>query len=248
MIEKIIHYCWFGNGKLPSIVIKCIETWKFYLPDYKIILWDENNFDVNQITYTKQAYNLKKYAFVSDYARFNILYNYGGIYLDTDVELLRPLDLFLNNKMFTGFENKERVAPGLILGAEKGSSLMKEMMNIYHDKAYILADDSIDKDNVVSIFTKILLDKGLKLNGCLQSVEDLKIYPVDYFSPKSYFSGKTTITENTISIHHYAGTWVPKYVKVERKFWQFLGMNDYQIFKRLIYKVHKINKTPFKIK
>jgi hypothetical protein len=229
MIPKIIHYCWFGKGSLPMLAFNCIESWKYYLPDYKIMLWDENNFDVECIPYVSQAYKLKKFAFVSDYARFHILSQFGGIYMDTDVEVIKSLDEFLHHKLFTGFENNERVAPGLILGAEKGNQLIGELMDSYNDKEFVLSDGRLNMETVVTYTTNILIKKGLRLDGTLQEVANATIYPVEYFSPKSYFTGKTFITENTYSIHHYAGSWVPWYNRTELAFWQWLGMHNYQI-------------------
>ena len=166
--------------------------------------------------------------------------------MDVDVEVLKPLDIFLNNKMFTGFENAERVNPGLILGAEKGSILMKEMMDGYNQKEYIHSDGTLNSETVVTYMTNILIRKGLKLNGSLQCIADLMIYPVESFSPKSYFTGKTIFTENTYTIHHYAGSWIPWYVKTESKLWKRLGMEDQQLLARTDKKFLKIKRYFYK--
>lgn len=247
MIPKIIHYCWFGKSPLPPLVKKCIKSWTQYNPDYKIICWNEHNFNVSIIPYTAQAYKLKKYAFVSDFVRFYLLFYHGGIYLDTDVEVLRSLDIFLNHKMFTGFETKDRVAPGLILGSEKGCSLIKSIMDEYIQKQFLTEKGVIKYENVVTITTKKLLSKGLKLNGNFQLIDEMAIFPVDYFSPKSYFTWETKLTKNTYTIHHYAGSWLPKYTKVEHIFWSKLKMKDRQIIARILHKISYLKNFLFLI-
>lgn len=207
MIPKVIHYCWFGGNPLPGMAVKCIASWKKYLPDYEIVEWNERNFDVHSIPYTSEAYANKKYAFVSDYARFYVLYHNGGIYMDVDVEVIQPLELFLEHKMFGGFETNDGVNPGLILGAEKGTSLFKEVLDEYLKKEFVYVPKKMD--TVVSIFTSILSEKGLILNGDLQKIEDMTVYPTKYFSPINFFTGERNITSNTYSIHHYAATWAP---------------------------------------
>lgn len=230
MISKTIHYCWFGRNPLPPLGLKCLESWKKYLPDYQIIEWNEDNFDVNSIPYTKEAAEKGKWAFVSDYARFYILYHYGGIYVDTDVEILKPLDTFLNHNMFTGFETIDRVAPGLILGAVEKSALIKELMDSYTNRRFINSDGSINDETVVSYTTNLLVNKGLKLNGEFQTIVGLAIYPTRYFSPKSLVDGKLVITEDTHSIHHYAGSWMSYKARLKRYIYLVIASNNY-IFK-----------------
>src|SRR6187402_3325286 len=161
MIPKTIHYCWFGKGKMPKLVNKCIESWKKHLPDYEIKEWNEDNFDVNIIPFTTEAYKSKKYAFVSDYARFKILYDEGGIYLDTDVEVFRNFDNFLDNETFTGFETIERVNPGIIMGAQKCNTFMKEMFESYNNCHFIKKDGSFNTETVAQKITSILIKSGL---------------------------------------------------------------------------------------
>ncbi|SDL77178.1 glycosyltransferase family 32 protein [Chryseobacterium taihuense] len=208
MIPKVLHYCWFGKNPLPELVEKCLATWQIILPDYEIRRWDESNFDVFQNDYIKEAYEAKKYAFVSDFARFQILYDEGGIYLDTDVEVLKSLDVFLEHKLFTGFENERSVAPGLILGSVPQSELMAVFRDYYLNKKFKLPDGTLNTESIVTIMTKILVEKGLKLDGSYQVIENFVIYPPEYFSPKGYNTGKMLITENTYTIHHYAGSWL----------------------------------------
>lgn len=237
MIPKIIHYCWFGRGAMPKLAHKCIKSWKKHLPDYEIKEWNEDNFDVNIIPYTEEAYKSKKYAFVSDYARFKILYEEGGIYVDTDVEVLKNLDKFLNNETFTGFECNERVAPGLILGSERESVFMKKMFESYNKSHFIKNDGTLNTETVVQRITEILVKSGLKLNGEYQKISGLSVYPTDYFSPKSYATGKIHLSSNTYSIHHFAASWKPKYQKAEKYFWTLFNLPDYQLIARIKNKI-----------
>lgn len=240
MIPKILHYCWFGHNPFPPIIEKCLATWQEILPDYEIKRWDESNFDVYQNTYIKEAYDNKKYAFVSDFARFDILYKEGGIYLDTDVEVLKPFDIFLENKMFTGFENEKSVAPGLILGAVPEMDLIKTLRDHYKDKSFLYPNGMFNTESVVAIMTKLLQKKGLVLNGKYQNIEEMIIYPVEYFSPKGYDTGKLLITDNTYTIHHYAGSWLSTKDLIKIKLHQilnkFLGPKLFQKFRSLLVK------------
>lgn len=240
MIPKIIHYCWFGRNALPPIAVKCIESWKKILPDYIIKEWNEDNFDINVIPYTKEAYQAKKYAFVSDYARFKIIYEEGGIYLDIDVEVLKSLDNLLINNAFTGFEDDTKVAPGLILAAKKENALIKEILDKYKEKKFILPNGSFNYETVVIHMTNILIEKGLVLNGTQQTISELTIYPTDYFSPKSLGTGKLNITPNTYTIHHYAATWVPMYMQLEKKFWNFFNLKNKSLLAKCMAKLKKI--------
>ncbi|MFG5857003.1 MAG: glycosyltransferase family 32 protein [Dysgonomonas mossii] len=240
MIPKTIHYCWFGRKPLPALAIKCIESWKKYLPDYAIKEWNEDNFNVDIIPYTQEAYNVKKYAYVSDYARFKVLHDEGGIYLDVDVEVLKSLDSLLTNKAFAGFETDTMVAPGLILGAEKEDKLIKDILNRYNNKSFILSDGSFNYETVVVHMTNILVEKGLLLNGKLQTISGLTIYPSDYFSPKSFETDKINITKNTYTIHHYAASWVPRYMQLEKKIWNLLNLKNRYFLARFVAKIKKI--------
>jgi len=202
MIPKIIHYCWFGNNPKPKIISKCIESWEKYCPDWKIIEWNEKNYDVNKAPYIKSAYEQKKWAFVSDYARFDILNTYGGVYLDTDVELLKPIpDSMLELEGFMGFESAERVAPGLIYASIAGQSVLSSIICDYNGRSF-----STDK-TVVDIVTDILTAKGLVGNNTQQNVDGVEIYPTDYFCCFNFETQLFTITERTISIHHYCASW-----------------------------------------
>lgn len=224
MIPKTIHYCWFGGNPLPKLAIKCINSWKKYCPDFRIVEWNETNFDVNCCQYVKEAYCAKKWAFVSDYARFKILYEHGGIYLDTDVELLKPLKSLAERGAFMGFENDsiKTVNPGLCLAAPAGLGIFEEIINGYHTRQFIYPDKTISLTTVVDYTTDILKKHGLCNVSGIQSVAGVYIYPSEYFNPMNMDTGKLTITENTVSIHHFAASWVDSYSKFRGKVYRFI--------------------------
>ncbi len=226
MIPKIIHYCWFGRNPLPELAQKCIASWKKYLPDYEIKEWNEDNFDVNIIPYTAEAYAQKKYAFVSDYARFWILHKYGGIYFDTDVEVIRPIDDIIARGNFMGFEtdpnpakgnaSEGSVAPGLGLGVTPGLDLMKKMLDYYDGKHFVCEANVRNQITVVHICTEVLMESGLQNVAGIQKVEDeCYVYPSEYFCPVNVTTGRIHVEKNTRTIHHYAGTWVDKKFSVK---------------------------------
>lgn len=208
IIPKKIHYCWFGGNPLPELAQKCIASWEKYCPDYEIVEWNESNFDINCCDYVREAYEAKKWAFVSDYARFKILYEQGGIYFDTDVEVIRSFDDILQNGNFMGCENEvSAVNPGLGLAVAPGLGLIKELLDDYHKSSFINADGSLNLTTIVERTTKFLQLYGLENKNEIQTVAGITIYPVDYFCPQDYVSGKLTITGNTRSIHHYSASW-----------------------------------------
>ena len=214
MIPKIIHYCWFGRNPLPKSAQKCIASWRKYLPDYEIKEWNEDNFDVNIIPYTKEAYEAKKYAFVSDYARFWVLYKYGGLYFDTDVEVIKPLDDIIARGAFMGLEKgayrdgKPLVAPGLGLGVEANHPFYKSMLSIYNEMAFLNADGSQKEGTVVTITSDVLYEEGMLPSEEIQQVFGIWIYPADYFCPLDSTTGILSVSENTVSIHHYDASWL----------------------------------------
>ena len=222
MIPKIIHYCWFGRGPLPELAQKCIASWKKYLPDYEIKEWNEDNFDVNIIPYTAEAYKAKKYAFVSDYARFWILYKYGGIYFDTDVEVIRPIDDIVERGNFMGFETDPKpqlkedaseasVNPGLGMGVAPGLGIIKKMLDYYEGRHFEFIPGGIGQLTIVHIATEVLRKAGLKQQQGIQQVDDMWIYPAEYFCPINLKTGRIHVRPNTRTIHHYAGTWQDKH-------------------------------------
>lgn len=235
MIPKKIHYCWFGRGPLPVLAVKCIESWKKYFPNYEVIEWNEENFDVNIIPYTKEAYNAKKYAFVSDYARFWILYNHGGVYFDVDVEVIKPMFHIIERGPFMGFENNGRgldstsldsllgVAAGLGLAAEANMKLYKDILDYYSSEHFLNNDGTLNLRTIVSRVTEVLMLKGLIQKNIEQEVDGVIIYPHDYFCPIRITDGKKTITKNTVSIHHYAASWTTPSHRFFRKLILFIG-------------------------
>jgi hypothetical protein len=234
MIPKIIHYCWFGGNPLPELAIKCIASWKKYFPDYEIKEWNETNYDVHKIPYISEAYNAKKYAFVSDYARFDILYKYGGIYFDTDVEVIKPFDDILKNGGFMGFEFVRKLYgvgiacnSGLGIGCNSGLEIVYKILEYYSNLRFINIDGSYNLHTVVEYVTDIFKKNGLKYENIIQRFNGITIYPTEYFAPKSYITKELTITENTYSIHNYDASWIPenekKYHAVRGKLCRILG-------------------------
>ncbi|KKI91439.1 glycosyl transferase [Bacillus sp. SA1-12] len=214
-IPKIIHYCWFGGKEKPNIVQKSIVSWKRYLPDYEIIEWNEQNFDISFNTYVNEAYKSGKFAFVSDYVRVYALYNFGGIYLDTDVEVFKSFDDLLHHESFWGFEQENYIATSTI-GAKKGNELIKSFLETYHEKNFINEDGSFNELTNVAIVSKLLKNIGVKMNGQFQEVKGLgSFYPQTYFSPFDYINCRKFITENTYAMHHFYKSWLPPKAKLK---------------------------------
>lgn len=221
MIPKVIHYCWFGKGKYGDKIEKCILSWKKYCPDYKIICWNEDNYDIHKNKFVEQAYEKKKWAFVSDYARVDIVYHYGGIYLDTDVELIKSLDEILDCEMYAGMESKDFLALGLGFGAVKGHPYLKEIMEYYETREFVHGNGKMDLKACPVIQTEILMRYGLKKEDKYQKLEKCIVYPSEVFSPKSFQTGETRITSKSISIHHYDMTWLDeKQKKSKEREWE----------------------------
>ncbi len=222
MIPKIIHYCWFGDDPFPEDAIKCINSWKKFCPDYEIIRWDESNYDVAKNVYMKEAYEAKKWGFVPDYARLDIVYNYGGIYMDTDVELLKPLDDLLDCNAYMGIERPGIVALGLGFGAEKGNPLILELLEEYKDKRFII-NGKVDLTPAPK-YQKPLFDKyGISENKMYEIKDGCFVYPLEYFCPFDLETGRLHITENTYSIHRYAASWANKGSVIRGKIYRFLN-------------------------
>lgn len=213
MIPKKIHYFWFGGKEKPAKVKKCIESWYKFCPDFEIKEWNEDNFDIHCMPFVEQAYEAKKYAFVSDVTRLIKVYEEGGIYFDTDVELIKPIDELLNNKAYFGFENDENIASGLGFGSESGTEILKLHIEQYENEQFIMPDGSYNQKTCPKYLTELLVEKGLKLNGQEQQVEEVHIYPAEYFNPYDSITGKLTKTKNTYSIHWYDASWSDKSAK-----------------------------------
>ncbi len=209
LIPKTIHYCWFGGDPLPEFAKDCIATWKKHCPDYEIIEWNESNFDIGCCNYVREAYEAKKWAFVSDVARLYALVTHGGIYLDTDVELIKPLDDILTYEAVSGFETKDRIAAA-VMACVKGHPLFVEFLNEYRNSHFVNEDSSYDLTPNVCRITNTCVKYGLKLDNSLQTIKGFTLFPSDYFYPKNFETKALTVTDNTYSIHHYDGSWLPE--------------------------------------
>lgn len=248
-IPKVIYYCWFGGNPLPPLAEKCIASWKKFLPDYEIKRWDESNFDVNIIPYTAQAYEEKKYAFVSDYARFWILYHYGGVYFDTDVEVIKPIDDIIEDGPFMGCENqsmtgeasqKLNVNPGLGLATIPKTPIFKELLDIYINLQFRKADGSLDTTTIVTYTSNFLSNKGLQNIPLTQTISGIKIYPKDFFCPMEYATGILDMTLNTRTIHHYSASWHGNREKIYLLVKRVLGKSFAQHCSKLEKKIKRI--------
>ena len=204
MIPKKIHYCWFGRGEKPKLAQKCIASWRKYMPDYEIIEWNEDNFDVNRNAYTQICYEQKKYAFLTDYLRLVIVEEQGGIYFDTDVEALRSFDDLLEYSAFFGFENNQFVNTGEGFGAEAHNPVVQQMLMEYEP----LLDGTHGVIGCPQLNTDALLKFDLQLNGEKQALTDAVVFPEEFFNPRNSVTGELKKTANTYSIHWYSMSWV----------------------------------------
>ena len=234
MIPKKINYCWFGKGKMPELALKCIESWRVNLPDYELKEWNENSFDINSNFYVKEAYESRKFAFVTDYVRLYALYTEGGIYMDTDVEVLKNIDSFLDLPAFSGFEDNVHIPTG-IMAAEKGSIWAKWQLEYYSDRHFLLPDGTLDLTTNVDIIGGLMEEKGFILKNGLYNFQNIiTIFPKDYFCPKSHTTGKIELTENTYTIHHFAGSWKSSSDRLKRRIVHLIGVKTVHRLKLLI--------------
>lgn len=215
-IPRIIHYCWFGKNTIPSHLQKCIDSWKKFCPDYEIIRWDESNYDVSKNKYMQQAYENKKYGFVPDYARLDIIHQYGGIYLDTDVELIRSLDDLLSYEFYCGFEDDYYIALGLGFGAVKGHPLVRQMIDTYENLDFV-KEGEYNLTGSPVYQTRVMQAQGFKLDGEYQEKGGIGILPFDAFAPGGMLLLPNEITENTFSIHHYDASWLDNSNKIKKR-------------------------------
>lgn len=254
MIPKIIHYCWFGGAELPNLAQKCIASWRKYCPDYEIREWNERNYDISsKPLYVRQAYEKKKWAFVSDYARFDILYQYGGLYFDTDVEMIRPIESILERGAFLGCEkpmsdNNIMVNPGLGMAAEAGMRFYREVLDSYNDEQFEYITVGNKTKTIVDRTTEILEKHGLCYSPNVQKVDNIMIYPPEYFCPFDFRLRRMNKTKNTYTIHWYDASWFSEQQKkdyselVKRKrigafkerVKSLIGENLYEKIKRMI--------------
>lgn len=227
MIPKKIHYCWFGGNPLPDSAKKCIASWKKCMPDYEIIEWNESNYDVRKIPYIAQAYDAKKFAFVSDFARVDILNENGGIYFDTDVEVIKDITPIIEEGAFVGLESKGAIATGLGMASNEGDEILKEIIESYKSESFIVTDGSLNLKTVVTRVTEIFIKHGFDINSTnKQSILGYNIFPMEYFSPKDVNTGIITLTDKTYTIHHYDASWLEDWQKT-------VQINKYKIFHTL---------------
>ena len=239
MIPKVIHYCWFGRNPLPKSALKCMDSWRKFFPDYEIKEWNEDNFDVNQIPYIHEAYAAKKYAFVSDYARFWILYMHGGLYFDTDVEVIRPLDDLLKKGGFMGVQHAHYLNPGLGIASVAKHPIYKALLDYYAHLHFLKEDGTYDETTIVIHTTQVMETFGYQQNGgIIQEVNGIYTYPSDYFNPLDDLTGIMRKTRNTRSIHWYSKTWCTNYGPVRtfvtRLLHRVFGVNSLSWLKRMV--------------
>lgn len=238
-IPKQIHYCWFGRGRKPDLALRCIESWRRYCPAYSITEWNEDNFDIDRFPYAKEACAAGKYAFITDVVRLYALYHEGSIYMDTDVEVIKPLDVFLTDHAFSGFESDTLIQTG-IMGAEHGNPWIWDLLQPYTIRHFRREGGSLDcTPNTQTITRASLARYGLKLNGEKQELKGgVVIYPKDYFCPKDYGTGKMVLTDNTYAIHYFGASWQTpgqrEKVRIIRVLRACLGEASYQRLKRAL--------------
>lgn len=232
MIPKRIHYCWFGEHPLGKLEQRCVESWMRICPDYEIVLWNEKNSPLEDNEYVQQAFHMRKWAFVSDYVRLKVISEYGGIYLDTDVEVLKPLDEFLDQSGFLGFESLKNVAT-CVIGSVKHHPFLNWLVQEYDKRTFCSTDGRWDDTTNTRWLTAILCDMGLQRNGMLQFLSDIAIYPPDIFCPRNLQTGKLCLTERSAAIHHFAGSWMTPRQRFHTKAAQYLGVENTRRLKRL---------------
>lgn len=236
-MEKVIHYCWFGKNPLPAMAKKCIKSWKKYLPDYEIVELNEDNFDINICPFVKQAYDKKMWAFVSDYARLYALYEHGGIYFDTDMEVTKNIDFLTKKELFIGYEANKMIAAGVIGVKEKHNKYIKELLDFYNSKTEF-AEELIFDYAIPKIITNAFKKYPMETIDNIDIVnKEIYIYPEEYFYPINYDYSKRNYTENTCMVHYYNATWVPRgeklSVTVYRMFGKVLGKRILSIYYKL---------------
>lgn len=232
MIPKTIHYCWFGRGKKPKLAEKCIASWKKYCPEFEIVEWNEDNYDVYSTPYTRYCYENKKWAFLSDYVRLDVLYQYGGVYFDTDVEVINSIDPLLDTDAVFALESTDMVNTGLGFAAAKNNRYIRTMMDQYsYDK-----EESVKVSMCPALNTKALLSLGARLDGELYRTDDLKILPVEYMNPYDDPTGRLSVTDHTISIHWYSKSAQSKKAilrsKLTRPFHRLFGVDCFKWLKK----------------
>lgn len=214
LIPKKIHYCWFGRGEKPKLVKKCIDSWKKHLSGYEFIEWNEDSFDIESNRFVKEAYEHRNFAFVSDYVRAKALYVHGGIYLDTDVEVLKSFDSFLIHDFFAGFEEKDFVGT-CVMGSKAAHPLLETYIRHYDEASYVNDDGTFYTDTNVLLLTRLFEQKGFVRDGEFQEKDGIAVYPRTWFSPYDYINSISYITDDSHAIHHFARLWLPRSVRIK---------------------------------
>lgn len=242
MIPKIIHYCWLSNDPIPADLVACMESWKKYLPDYEFMLWNFDRFPKHKSKWVSDAYDRKKYAFAADYIRIYALYHYGGFYLDMDVEVIKSFNPFLGLHTMIGYENsKTRGLEVAAFGVVKHSPWIKTCLDYYDTRSFVNDDGSLNVQPLPGVIKRCLERNDFKLinvNNIPKAIscseDEIPVFHYDYFSPKNHDTGRILATANTVTIHHFAGSWLPWYFRAEQKFWEFLGLRDMRLILRFI--------------
>ncbi len=242
MIPKIIHYCWLSSDPIPADLLSCMESWKKFLPDYEFMLWNFERFPKDKSKWVRDAFDNKKYAFAADYIRIYALYHYGGFYLDMDVEVVKPFEPFLQLRTMIGYENgKTKGLEVAAFGVEKHSTWIKACLDYYDTREFINEDGSFNVQPLPGVVKRCVERNGFMFRD-VSNIEEaidvalpqIPVFPYEYFSPKNHVNGKIYKSSNTYSIHHFAGSWLPWYFRVEQKFWEKLGLRDMRIILRCI--------------
>lgn len=241
MIPKKIHFCWFSGDKYPALIEHCIKSWEKHLPDYEIKLWNFDSFPKDKSDWVREAVENKKYAFAADYIRAYALYTEGGIYLDSDVEVLKSFNPLLDRPYFIGHE-KQALIEAAVIGSEKGNPLFKKLLDYYSDRRFVKSDGSLDIKPLPEILKSIVLSEYTTkdisdLSLIPKNNKELFIFPAEYFSPKSLLSGKVEVTESTFCIHHFDGGWLNSWEKAYRFVRKYLGANIANVISKLIKKI-----------
>lgn len=248
MIPRKIHYCWLSDEAVPESLQKCIDSWKKYLPDYELILWNFNRFPRGRSRWVDEAFDNKKYAFAADYIRLYALYNYGGVYLDMDVEVLKSFTPLLNLRTFVCWQNEMRGLEVAAMGAEKGCRWLKLCLDRYENRPFVRANGSFDTKVLPCVVEDILRKSAYEL-PCVDNIDaakeveatkdDVPVFSCDFFSPKSYKTGNIMKTKNTFCVHHFAGSWIvrPRYETMETRFWKIFGLKNLNILGKIYWKL-----------
>lgn len=228
MIPKVIHYCWLSGDPIPEKLQRCMDSWKKFLPDYEFVLWDLERFDINTSQWVKEAFEARKYAFAADYIRLYAVYNYGGVYMDMDVEVIRSMDTLLDRPYLFGFDGETGIEAG-IFGAEPHNAFLGKCLDYYADRRFISHDGTCDTYPLPGIMYKILLEnyeveKKVSLSVTC-TTDAMQVFPIDYFTAKSLETGKITVTKDTYTIHHFAGSWVSRQMKIKQKIYKWIMKN-----------------------